>query len=166
MQERGQLFNAKILWFSMVGELQSSSQGLGSTLSSLSLRSTSPRSTYCVLHRLGRGGLISLFSGSLGWSDIFSAKNDAEKTLSLLCPLGVTQEASKGERVYWLLTRAQQDGKRQQHLDSVRRLGQDGKQRSLCWVRAGCHSAPTVSPFFGQRKISCFLGSCGGHERL
>lgn len=53
--------------------------------------------TACVLHRLGIGGLISLFSGSLGQSDILSAKDDAEKNLCLSCPLRVILGSQKRE---------------------------------------------------------------------
>lgn len=108
MQDHGQLFNAKILQFSMVAEFRSSSWDVGSTLSSLCPSARHSHTTQRVLHSLGRVGLISLFSGSLGQSDILSAKNDAEKNLCLSCSLRVTQEAKKGERVCLLLTRAQQ----------------------------------------------------------
>lgn len=53
------------------------------------------------------GALISLFSGSLGQSDILSAKSDAEKNLCLSCPLKKRRE----ERCL-LLTKAQHYGER------------------------------------------------------
>lgn len=53
------------------------------------------------------GALISLFSGSLGQSDILSAKSDAEKNLCLSCPL----KNRSGEGCL-LLTKAQQYGER------------------------------------------------------
>ena len=71
-------------------ELQSSSQGLGFMLSFLCL--TAQHSHVALTAScIGReDGLICLISGSLGQSDILSAKNDAEKNLCLSCPLKVT----------------------------------------------------------------------------
>lgn len=62
--------------------LPRSPQGTGSMRSFCVPQLSIPRGTYCVWQRL-----LFLFSGSLGQSDILSAKSDAEKNLCLSCPL-------------------------------------------------------------------------------
>lgn len=92
------------------------------------------------------GALVSLFSGSLGYSDILSAKRDAEKNICLSCPLK-KKVGRGGVRFAVDQSTATRREVAASGFHETTWTRYEARVVLLGQVNSECHRAQTVSPF-------------------